>query len=996
MSRRKLRPADYHVAWIAPVSDLELLPSRLMLDEEHEAPDYDIAYDDNIYNCGTLAGHNVVIATCPPGMTGNVNAGRVTGSMFKTFTNLRMAVLVGIGGGIPRAHESDDPTENVHLGDVVVGWPGDGGPACIYYDFGRWHPGGQLEALGTIDKPDRILLNALAKVVSDHEMDQSTFQDHQQRLLQSKHRRKFMHPGLDRDQLFRADHQHSGHYNDRCVGCNTAELVDRPARSEEEANTFIFHRGRIATGNAVVQDGIRRDQIRDQCSGALCVEMEAAGVDAGRPCLVIRGISDYADSHKSDAWRSFAAGNAAVFARELLSKIPLSKITALDTTKFVVPYPSNPNFVGRLDILRLLKDKLGHGQPTHGTSYQRVSLFGLGGVGKTQIALAYVYWLRQTNPAISILWVHASNADRFHQSYMSIAEEYQIPGHVDPKNDLLLVVKNWLETKDSELWLMVLDNADDMQLFFWRTIITTARNLSAYLPENKQLGVRLAKGQRPVEVTQMDDNESVQLLRTKLDDTGTASTDLSLLASRLEYLPLALAQAASFMQETCITVLAYLQLLGDSDKNMVHFLSKEFETDGRDSPAPRAVAQTWILSFQQIKQQHGLASELLSFTSLLDRQEIPAEFLSSYNKREESEEPLDNTDIALTEALGVLKAFSFVVENNNRSYDMHRLVQLVTRKWLISCGTVSQFGKEALLVVSHLYPYGTYETRTTCAAYLSHANSVLRLSDHPDTLTIMANLASTYRDQGRWEEAEKLFVQVMETRKTKLGEDHPSTLTSMANLASTYRNQGRWDEAEKLEVQVMDISKTKLGVDHPDTLTSMANLASTYRNQGRWDEAEKLEVQVMDISKTKLGADHPSALTSMGNLALIYRNQGRWDEAEKLFVQVMETRKTKLGEDHPDTLTSMGNLALTFWNQGRWEEAEKFEVQVMETRKATLGVDHPSTLTSMNNLAYTLHGMGRVEEAINLMQTCIRIRQDKLGADHPDTRSSISTLENWT
>uniref|UniRef100_L7IQV1 Nucleoside phosphorylase domain-containing protein n=1 Tax=Pyricularia oryzae (strain P131) TaxID=1143193 RepID=L7IQV1_PYRO1 len=131
MPPKKRQSTDYHVAWIAPVSDLELLPSRLMLDEEHDAPDYDTAYDDNVYTCGALAGHNVVIATCAPGMTGNVNAGRVTGSMFKTFSSIRMAVLVGIGigGGVPRAQPSDDPTENVHLGDVVVGWPGDGGPA---------------------------------------------------------------------------------------------------------------------------------------------------------------------------------------------------------------------------------------------------------------------------------------------------------------------------------------------------------------------------------------------------------------------------------------------------------------------------------------------------------------------------------------------------------------------------------------------------------------------------------------------------------------------------------------------------------------------------------------------------------------------------------------------------------------------------------------------------------------------------------------------------
>ncbi|PZC89041.1 kinesin light chain 3, partial [Pyrenophora tritici-repentis] len=188
-----------------------------------------------------------------------------------------------------------------------------------------------------------------------------------------------------------------------------------------------------------------------------------------------------------------------------------------------------------------------------------------------------------------------------------------------------------------------------------------------------------------------------------------------------------------------------------------------------------------------------------------------------------------------------------------------------------------------------------------------------------------ANLASTYWNQGRWNDAEKLEVQVMEIRKTKLGASHPDTLNSMANLALTYWNQGRWDDAEKLNVQVMETRKTKLGADHPSTLTSIANLASTYWNQGRWDDAEKLNLQVMETRKTKLGADHLDTLTSIANLASTYRNQGRWDDAEKLFVQVMETRKTELGADHRSTLTSMANLASTYRNQGRWNDAEKLE-----------------------------------------------------------------------
>src|SRR5271168_561668 len=265
-------------------------------------------------------------------------------------------------------------------------------------------------------------------------------------------------------------------------------------------------------------------------------------------------------------------------------------------------------------------------------------------------------------------------------------------------------------------------------------------------------------------------------------------------------------------------------------------------------------------------------------------------------------------------------------------------------------------------------------------------------AEHPETLTSMANLASTYGNQGRWNEAEQLVVQVMDMRKKLLGAEHPSTLTIMANLACTYRNQGRWNEAEQLEVQVMDMSKKLLGAEHPSTLTIMANLASTYRNQGRWNEAEQLEVQVMDMRKKLLGAEHPSTLTSMGNLASTYRNQGRWNEAEQLFVQVMDMSKKLLGAEHPDTLTSMANLASTYRNQGRWNEAEQLEVQVMDMRKKLLGAEHPSTLTIMANLASTYSNQGRWNEAEQLEVQVMDMRKKLLGAEHPSTLTIMANL----
>jgi tetratricopeptide (TPR) repeat protein len=635
---------------------------------------------------------------------------------------------------------------------------------------------------------------------------------------------------------------------------------------------------------------------------------------------------------------------------------------------------------------------------------------------KTQIALAYVYWLQQTYPTISVFWVHAINAERFRQSFATIAEEYQIPGYTDPKVDVLVLVKVWLEKNDGRQWLMVLDNADDLHLFFPPPTESTSNStesgrsgsLSDYLPEcahgallfttrNKQLGVKLSRSQCVIEVGRMSEDESEHLLRSKTVNATPA--DLLSLSARLEYLPLALVQAAAYIQEMSITVAKYLVLLGDTDQNMIHLLSKEFETVGRDSKAPRAVAKTWILSFQQIEQQQVLASELLSFMSLLDRQDIPARFLSYYIQRKEHEEPA--SEMKLVEALGVLKAFSFVTENNNGSFDMHRLVHLVTRKWLTGCSRLDRFGKEVLLMMSHLYPFGTYKTRTTCGLYLSHANAVLQASkftskDEAEAKASLLNsMGGYFIFEGKWGDAEAANIEATRIRRELFGHSHPDTLMSMNNLAYTFWNQGRLKEAEELLVQVMETHKMKLGEDHPDTLMSMNNLAWTFWNQDRWEEAEELLVQVMETRKMRLGEDHPYTLKSMNNLALTFGKQGRWEEAEELEVQVMETRKMRLGEDHPNTLISMSNLALTFWNQGRWEEAEELQVQVMETRKIKLGEDHPDTLMSMNNLAHSWKSMGKTPEAIDLMRRCTRLRRVKFGLHHPHTKSSTFTLDTW-
>ncbi|KAL6412772.1 hypothetical protein AUP68_03980 [Ilyonectria robusta] len=599
---------------------------------------------------------------------------------------------------------------------------------------------------------------------------------------------------------------------------------------------------------------------------------------------------------------------------------------------------------------------------------------------KTQITLAYVYWLREMHPDVSVFWVHASNHERFHKAYTSIAEECSIPGYDDPEVDVLSLVQTFLETKYKNRWTMVIDNADDTQLFFRTTqegndasssdsMMRSEGSLGRYIPEcshgsilmttrNKQTGSRFARGKSTIKVGEMTDTEAHQMVCAILEVDNISLEETSLLSSRLENLPLALAQAVAFIVENSISISEYVRLLDKSDSSLVDRLSEPFEAIGRDSDTPHALTATWIISFEQIERRNLFASEVLSLISLFDRQAIPKDFVAEYYYRMLPEDAEGN-EADITKAIGALEAFSFISKGKDQNFDMHRLVQLVTRKWLANTERLAEFARHALETMSVEYPEEKFETWGLCLTYLPHALAVLDNSDKQPgcecipKAALLGRLGGYFFDMGRHNDAEQYYVKAIQLQVRELGEENPSTLASMNNLASTYRYQGRWKEAEELEIQVLEARKRVLGEDHPSTLTSMNKLASTYRYQGRWKEAEELEIQVL------------------------------------------EARKRVLGEDHPSTLASMNNLASTYRYQGRWKEAEELEIQVLEARKRVLGEDHPSTLISMNNLAYTWKDQGRSGDAIELMRECIRLRQQRLGSDHRHTIESLETLARW-
>ena len=313
-------PEDYTVAWLCVLPLSEAVAAEIMLDEVHrELPQ--IGNDENTYTYGSIEDHNIVIACMPPGQPGKVSASRLVQYLPTSFPNLKIHLFVGIGGGIPCNPPSKDSTEDIHLGDVVVGWADEtGAPAVIQYDLVR-NTGHVKERLSLMDKPDRRLLNVLGKMLTARVRGREFFHSHLERFTNAGVK-GFAHPGPSQDTLYQPTYQHSGSVT--CEHCDSTKVVKRESRQDP-----MFHQGTIASGDTVVKDAQLRDEIQQQCYSAKCVEMEAAGVMDQTHCLVIRGIADYADSHKNKIWQPFAAATAAAFAREFLLTVQPSALAEM-------------------------------------------------------------------------------------------------------------------------------------------------------------------------------------------------------------------------------------------------------------------------------------------------------------------------------------------------------------------------------------------------------------------------------------------------------------------------------------------------------------------------------------------------------------------------------------------------------------------------------------------------------------------------------------------
>jgi tetratricopeptide (TPR) repeat protein len=561
-----------------------------------------------------------------------------------------------------------------------------------------------------------------------------------------------------------------------------------------------------------------------------------------------------------------------------------------------VPYLRNPLFTGREDLLAALHGARTDAQPRVLTQ----ALRGLGGVGKTQLALEYAY--RYGGTYRLVWWVRAEDPTTLASDYAALAEPLQLPQRAaSDQTETIAAVRQWLEPRDG--WLLILDNAP----------APTA--VQPYLPRSTRGHVIITSRHfgwggtaRSLTVPMLPRDEAVQLLchGTQQADSMAAAHVAEILGD----LPLALAQAAAYIEATGLTLATYRERL----KTHLEALLRRDEV----GPAYLAtVATTWALAFQAIQESQPAAGDLLRLCAFVAPEAIPQTLLR--DDPSTLPEPLGamvRDDLSWDDALAVLRRYALVdVEGDTLA--VHRLVQAVTRDRL-SPDERARWAAVAVTRMTDAFPSGEdlpREPRTwpTCAQLLPHAVAALRQADetHQATATaaLLCNQVGLYlQARAQLGDAKPYFERALAIRERVLGADHADIAQSLNNLGYLLRSQGDLAGPKPYYERALAIREVVRGPDHPDTADSLNNLGMLLQDQGDLAGAKPYFERALAIREAVLGPDHPDTATSLNNLGTLLKAQGNLAGARAAFERVLQIFQSRLGVAHPSTQAVQGHL----------------------------------------------------------------------------------------
>lgn len=666
---------------------------------------------------------------------------------------------------------------------------------------------------------------------------------------------------------------------------------------------------------------------------------------------------------------------------------------------------------------------------------QRLAIFGLGGVGKTQVALQFAYWVKDNQPEYSVFWASALSNGGFNQAYAELARRLSIPMSENEDEDLKESVQRYLSLESTGKWLMIVDNADNHELLFGSS--DKPGGINQYLPQSDHGLILFTTRSREVAISaaetdiidlhEMTSEEATRFLENRITQKHLLHNKMIIteLLYELTHLPLAITQAVAYLNRNQMTIEKYLTLLRGTEQNMVSLMSREFHDNTRYPISQNAVATTWLVSFDEIRKSDNAAAELLSFISYIEPKAIPQSLLPNRWPEEETEH-----------AVGTLLGYAFLVRQEEEGmFDMHQLVHVAIRVWLqkhrsttqqssaVGDKSPDQTNSVMAKTIQHLktvFPSRHRENRGLWRQYLPHALSVLERSSNcqidekyellynvgiclykdrlfaeaakaleetyelrrghayrstDDQLKLARWLASAYKFAGRKKEAINIYEYIAIIRRKELTNDNNQRLIAEHDLASAYLGNRQIKAAIDIMEQIVAIKGKTLVKDDHDRLTSEHNLARAYLKYGRIKEAINILEHVVAIEGKTLVEDDHDRLTSEHELARAYHKNGRIKEAIKILEHVVAIRKKTLREEDRERLISEHNLAKAYFNDGRIEEAVKMFECVVTVKEKMMREDDCGRLTSEHNLASAYLDDGRIEEAVKIFEHVVTIQR---------------------
>jgi len=650
------------------------------------------------------------------------------------------------------------------------------------------------------------------------------------------------------------------------------------------------------------------------------------------------------------------------------------------------------------------------------------AISGMGGVGKTELALQYALSYKSEYPG-GICWLQARSVDIGIQIVQFSRSRLQIT----PPDDLELIDqvgfcwRNWPEGHV----LIVIDDVSDYS------------KVKPYLPPAETrfrvlLTTRLKLGRsvKQLSLDVLNEDSAIAFFKSLIgserlqNELGVAKEIIDWLG----YLPLGLELVGRYLDRKLDLSLAKMQQRLKAKSLETLALRKPDE----DMTAPISINAAFELSWEELSEQSKYVAYLLSLFALAP---IPWSLVEQCWLDEDEDELEEIRDDNLLK-------LNLIQRKSEGSYQLHQLsrefLQLKQTELVRSeelkrsfCSTVSEAAKkipeslsldlieELGALVPHLAELmtalidfldkdkivdsfvglgrfyegqGLYEQAENWYKACLLETEKRFDSNHVAVASSLSNLGNIYRSQGQYEDSEPLLTKALKLRQELFVPEHADIANSLNDLALLYEAQGRYQEAEALSQQSVEIRKSIFGDRHPDIADSLNNISVLYSNQGKYLEAEPLLVQALEMRKSLLGNNHPRIATSLNNLAYCYSLQEKYKQAEFSYLEAIALYQRLLGEEHPETVASLNNLASVYCAQKKYKEAEDLFISVLESYRRLFGNKHPNVANTLNNLAFIYDIQEQYKEAENLYLQALDMRKKILGEEHPHVAISLNNL----